>query len=148
MRTRLLAIGLAVSLALNAFLVGYAVTVLTRTAPMRIIEPTPVELGLRIADILPEDAGNRLRGELRSLAPMIARHLRDYRQALGTGASIMGADEVDREALRQVVIEARDARGAIGDLLTDVLVETAAELPLEVRRELVSRFNLRRSEGN
>lgn len=147
MKMRLAVVGLTLSLALNAFLVGYGVTLLNQPPP-RILDPTPMELGQRIADMLPTEAGDRVRDAMRDAAPQIARHLLAYRQALAQGARLIGEETVDRAALRQVVIAARDARSAVGDVLTEVLVDTAAELPVEARRELVLRVNRQRSEGN
>lgn len=148
MNMRLVVAGLTLSLALNAFLLGYGVTLLNQTPPPRLLEPTPMELGQRIADLLPTEAGDRMRAAVLNAAPMIARHLVAYRQALAQGAELLGAETVDRAALQQVVVAARDARSAIGDVLTEVLVETAAQLPLDARRELIKRARLQRGEGN
>lgn len=148
MKMRFVVVGLTLSLALNAFLLGYGLTLLNQRPPQRLLEPTPMELGQRIADLLPTEAGDRIRAAVRDAGPQIARHLVAYRRSLAQGAELLGQETVDRAALQQVVIAARDARSAIGDVLTGVLVETAAELPLEARRELIRRANLQRGEGN
>lgn len=142
-RTRILAIGLVVSLALNVFAVAYGVTLFMRQPPIQQLDATPVELGYRIADMLPDDAAERLRGELRGLGPQIVEQLRLYRRTLAGAGDLLKAETVDRAALKSVIDEARAYRAKVGDLLTDVFVETAAELPIETRQRLLSRFRLR-----
>jgi uncharacterized membrane protein len=114
-----------------------------RQPPIQQLDATPVELGYRIADMLPDDAAERLRGELRGLGPQIVQQLRLYRRTLAGAGDLLKAETVDRAALKSVIDEARAYRAKVGDLLTDVFVETAAELPIETRKKLLSRFRLR-----
>lgn len=142
-RNRLLAVGLFVSLLLNVFLVAYGATLLARQPqPLQALGATPVELGNRIAELLPPDQGTRLRGKLGDIGPAMLGNVRAYRQALQAAAELLKADVVDQQALKLAVRAARDARAEIGNLLTDTFVETAAELSPDERRKLIRRFRL------
>lgn len=142
-RARMLAIGLVASLALNVFVIAYGATLLVRQPPIFDLDAAPVERGLRIADMLPEEAGGRLRAQIRGLGPQLIQRMRAYRQSLLEAAAIVRAETVDRTALKAVLDEARAQRAGVGDLLTEAFVETAAELPIETRRKLLETFRLR-----
>ncbi|WP_395815531.1 periplasmic heavy metal sensor [Devosia sp.] len=142
-RNSLLTVGIFVSLLLNVFLVAYVGTMLARAPQMAMVaDATPVDVGNRIADNLPSEAGTRLRGKLRDVGPEILRQVREYRRTLASAAELLRAEEVDKPALKQLVTQARDARAEIGNMLTDSFVETAASLPPEERRKLIRRFRL------
>jgi uncharacterized membrane protein len=134
---------LVLSLALNVFLVSVGVTWFNRQASLRVLDPAPMALGYRIADLLPQPQGDLLRDRLRVIEPVIDEQLSEYQNLLAQGGRQLGAAEVDRVALAATIKAARNVRTEVGDHLTDVFVEIAADLPLSARQLLIARVTQR-----
>lgn len=131
---------LVASLALNVFAVGFAATLWMRPAPAALLNPNPVALGQRVADMLPEPAKAQLLLRLEAIKPVIEDRLGVYSDVLVEIANLLDKDVIDQNALAAAIARARSARADIGDQLTDAFVATVSELPREVRQQLVRRY--------
>lgn len=128
------------SLALNVFGIAYATTLWMRPASLALLNPNPIALGQRVADMLPEPARANLLTRLKAINPVMVSRLLDYSDVLVETATLLENDVVDQAALAAAIARARAARGEIGDQLTDAFVATVAELPPDLRRQLVRRY--------
>ena len=141
-RRTILPVLLVVSVCFNVFALAYGVT-LTKRLPQRLVDPQPTDLGYRVAEVLPEPSGSKLRAELDAMRPEISDLLDGYRAAITRGAAVLDEETVDRDALAAAITEARDYRARIGDRLSEAFINATADLPVESRRELVRRFRER-----
>ena len=100
--------------------------------PLRMIE--------RVAERLPKDDADTLwriyRGKEAELQPMQA----DYTRALLKTMELVAQPELDREALRLAVKDARDKRLKIGDVVVGTFVEMLEQISPKGRRQLVGGF--------
>ncbi len=133
-------LALFASLALNVFAIGFAATLFLRPAPAALLNPDPIVLGEKVAAMLPEPARGQLLLRLEAINPVMMERLAVYSDALAETATLLEADTIDSAALTTAIAEARSARADIGEQLTTAFVATVAELPPEVRRQLVRRF--------
>lgn len=133
-------LALFASLALNVFVIGFAAALFMRPLPAALLNPDPIVLGEKVAAMLPEPARGNLLLRLEAVNPVITERLADYSDVLIETATLLDADVVDSAALTAAIAEARSARADIGEQLTAAFVGTVAELPPEVRRQLVRRF--------
>ena len=100
--------------------------------PLRMIE--------RVAERLPKDDADTLwriyRGKEAELQPIQA----DYTRALLKTMELVAQPELDREALRLAVKDARDKRLKIGDVVIGTFVEMLEQISPKGRRQLVGGF--------
>jgi uncharacterized membrane protein len=100
--------------------------------PLRMIE--------RVAERLPKDDADTLwriyRGKEAELQPIQA----DYTRALLKTMELVAQPELDREALRLAVKDARDKRLKIGDVVVGTFVEMLEQISPKGRRQLVGGF--------
>jgi len=100
--------------------------------PLRMIE--------RVAERLPKDDADTLwriyRGKEAELQPMQA----EYTRALLKTMQLVAQPELDREALRLAVKDARDKRLKIGDVVIGTFVEMLEQISPKGRRQLVGGF--------
>jgi len=100
--------------------------------PLRMIE--------RVVERLPKDDADTLwriyRGKEAELQPMQA----DYTRALLKTMQLVAQPELDREALRLAVKDARDKRLKIGDVVVGTFVEMLEQISPKGRRQLVGGF--------
>jgi len=138
-----LAVALALSMALNAVLVGYGYT-LYRFRPFALLaDPVPPAMLETLAARMPTDGANALRDTLETNRPLLDRERAGYRAALDRAARLIEADAVDPAALTAAVAEARAHRGRMGDVYVDAFVAMILALPADQRRALVARFRSR-----
>lgn len=138
-----LGIALALSVALNAVLVGYGVT-LYRVRPLALLsDPMPPVMLDALAARMPAEGAAVLRETLGANRPLLERERAGYLAALDRAARLIEADAVDAAALAVAVAEARGHRGRMGDVYLEAFVAMIAALPADRRRALVARFRSR-----
>lgn len=100
--------------------------------PLRMIE--------RVAERLPKDDAEILwriyRGKEVEIAPMQA----EYTRALLKTMQLVAQPELDKDALRLAVKDARDKRLKIGDVVIETFVEMLEQISPKGRRQLVGGF--------
>ena len=127
---------LLVSLALNVFLVSGLVGRYARDHG-----PGPeMMMGFRgITDGLPDSARETVRESFRARRGEIGRERRDLREARRRVADALAAEPFDPAAARRAFEGLREANGELARVAQDALVEAAAKLPPQQRREILER---------
>jgi uncharacterized membrane protein len=100
----------------------------------------PLRLMERVAARLPSDDADILWRIYRGKEPEVAPLQAEYARALFRTMRLIGQPELDKEALRATVQQARDARAKIGEAVTNTFVETLEQISPKGRRQLVGRF--------
>jgi uncharacterized membrane protein len=100
--------------------------------PLRMIE--------RVAARLPADDADILWRIYRGKEPEILPLQMEYTRALLKTMRLTGQAELDKDALRAAVKEARDKRIKIGDAVIETFVEMLEQISPKGRRQLVGRF--------
>lgn len=100
--------------------------------PMRIMERAAGRLPPEDADIL----WRVYRGKEPELLPLQA----DFLRALGRTMRVLGEQNLDQDAMRAAIKEARESRMKIGDIMIDVFVEALTQISAKGRRQLVGTF--------
>lgn len=100
--------------------------------PLRMIE--------RVAERLPKDDADILwriyHGKETELQPMQA----EYTRALLKTMQLVAQPELNKDALRLAVKDARDRRLKVGDIVIETFVETLEQISPKGRRQLVGGF--------
>ncbi|RAI38498.1 periplasmic heavy metal sensor [Rhodoplanes roseus] len=134
---------LLASLCLNVVLGSYVVTQWLAPRPLLAAAGAPARLVDNIADRLPEADAARLRRIFEGKKPALADAQAAYEQALRDAIQKLADPRLDVRAFRAAVMEARDKRVAIGDVVIDSVVEAAVEIPPQTRAALVGRLRSR-----
>jgi uncharacterized membrane protein len=100
--------------------------------PLRMIE--------RVAERLPKDDADILWRVYREKEADIQPLQAEYLRALFKTMRLIGQSELDKQALRAAVTEARDKRIKIGDEVIDTFVDALGRMSSKGRRQLVGGF--------
>jgi len=100
----------------------------------------PLRMMERVAARLPQDDADILWRVYHSKEPEILPLQMEYTRALLRTMRLTGQPELDRDALRASVKEARDKRLKIGDAVIDTFVEMLEQISEKGRRQLVGGF--------
>lgn len=138
------ALALIVSLCLNVLMGSYIVMQWVKdSAPAMAVTSAPPRLIRFVANRLPSaDAGTlwRVYGakeqELRAAQA-------DYEQALRQATRLLAQTNLDAAALRTAVMESREKRIKIGDIMIDVFLEALPQLSPQGRQDLLGRLRNR-----
>lgn len=140
-RARKLQVALLASLCLNVVLGSYVATQWLAPRPLiATAAGAPMRLVDAIADRLPDEDATRLRRIYDVRRPAVAAAQADYEQALRRAILKLADPRLDAASFRAAVMEARDKRVAIGDIVIEAVVEAAVEIPPETRAALVGRL--------
>jgi uncharacterized membrane protein len=101
---------------------------------------TPLRMVERVAARLPKDDADILRRIYRSKEPEMLPLQVEYARALRRTVHVIGQPELDKDALRAAVKDARDQRLKIGDAVIDTFIEMVEQISPKGRRQLVGRF--------
>jgi uncharacterized membrane protein len=101
---------------------------------------TPLRMVERVAARLPKDDADILWRIYRSKEPGIRPLQLEYVRALRRTVQVIGQPELDKDALRAAVKDARDQRLKIGDAVIDTFLEMVEQISPKGRRQLVGRF--------
>ncbi|MFD2184520.1 periplasmic heavy metal sensor [Rhodoplanes azumiensis] len=141
LRARKLQVALLASLCLNVGLGSYVATQWLAPRPLiATAAGAPMRLIDSIADRLPEEDATRLRRIYDLRKPAVVAAQADYEQALRRAILKLADPRLDAASFRAAVMEARDKRVAIGDIVIDAVVEAAVEIPPQTRADLVGRL--------
>jgi len=133
---------LLVSLCLNAVLVGYLASLWLR--PQQPLQEASVPRVIeRVAARLPSADADILWRIYRSKQNEFAAARSDYVQALVRPIRLIGEEPLDAEALRKALVDSRDKRLRIGDLVIETFLEALSQMSTDGRRRLVGRIGLR-----
>lgn len=141
MNNRWLAIGLAISLIINVFIVGTVVGAFGQRARMEHrIPPRPQGVAMnplmRAGDALPEDVRERYRQRMREEGVASRPFIEQARAARLEAADAFAAPQFDKAAAQAALAKSRAAETAAREKLETGVVEFAAELPADQRQAL------------
>lgn len=131
---------LAVSLAVNVFLVGFIGVQAWRLRHLRasaVVESVFKQVGER----LPPDDRSILRRALQSKAPALIAAGRQSKEALEQVRADVGREPYDDAKVRTDLAAARDARQRMGALVEEILLETLPQLS-EAGRKTIGDFRV------
>jgi uncharacterized membrane protein len=134
------AILLVASLCLNMLMGGYIAKQWVEASAPGLAMGSPPRLVRMMAGRLPsEDAGTLWRA-YGVREPALRSAQADYEQALRRAVRLLAQPNMDSAALRTAVMEARDKRINMGDIVIDMFLETFPQLSPQGRRDLVGRL--------
>ncbi|MGE0717508.1 MAG: periplasmic heavy metal sensor [Alphaproteobacteria bacterium] len=136
-RRWLLPAGLLASLALNVFLGSALVGRYTHDRARG--EPWMLASLREFAERLPPSARETTRETLRARRAMLGAQRQELRDARFAVARALGAEPFDRAAAAGAFARLREATQAISVTTQEAIVDAAARLPVEARRELIER---------
>jgi uncharacterized membrane protein len=134
---------LLASLCLNVLLGAFIATRWLDGVRAPMLAASPPQLMEMLARRLPSADAQILRRAFRQRQAEFAAGQADYLRALGTTAELVARPQLDTDALRKAVSEARDKRMKVGDLAVEVLLEALPQMSLEGRRGLLARLRPR-----
>jgi uncharacterized membrane protein len=140
---RWLHLALLASLCLNVVLGTYVATQWLAPRPLLAAAAVPGRLIDGIADRLPAEDAARLRRIFESKKPALAEAQAAFEKSLREAILKLGDPRLDGRAFRAAVMEARDKRVAVGDIVIDSVVEAAVEMSPQTREALVGRLRRR-----
>ena len=124
------------SLCLNVFFAAYLLTQYWHPRPLAKASDTPPSIIISVAERLPEaDAGILWRAYRAKEVKMSAAQ-QDYRRAVRDTALLLKAPQVDAQGLRVAIDNAKEKRGAVGDLVLEVFIEAFPQMSLPGREKL------------
>jgi uncharacterized membrane protein len=134
-------LALIASLCLNVLMGSYIVAQWARASvPPLVAAATPPRLIRFIADRLPSaDAGTLWRIYGAKEAELRATQA-DYEHALRHAAGLLAQTHLDAAALRTAVMEAREKRIKVGDIVMETFLEAFPQLSPQGRQDLVGRL--------
>ena len=97
----------------------------------------PLRLIARAADRLPKADADLLWRAYRAKENDVAGAQADFLLALGRSARLITAPDPDVATLRAAVIDARDKRRRVGELVIDTFLEALPQMSAQGRRDLV-----------
>ena len=131
---------LLASLCCNVVLATYVSVQWLRPAWMPVGAGMPPRMIERVAERLPKEDADILwriyRGKEAELEPIQA----DYTQALLKTLQLAAQPELNKDALRSAVKDAREKRLKIGDVVIETFVEMLEQISPKGRRQLVGGF--------
>jgi len=131
---------LLASLCCNVVLVTYVSVQWLRPGWTPTAAGMPPRMIERVAERLPREDADILwriyRGKEAELQPIQA----EYTQALLRTMRLVAQPELDKDALRMAVKDARDKRLKIGDVMIETFVEALERISTKGRRQLVGGF--------
>jgi uncharacterized membrane protein len=98
----------------------------------------PRRLIARAADRLPKDDADLLWRAYRAKEREVAGAQADFLLALGRAARMIAVPDLDAAAMREAMIDARDKRRRVGELVIDTFLEALPQMSAQGRRDLVS----------
>lgn len=144
---RWLGIALVLSLAINAFAIGIAVTRVIQARDFRRPNPPPVVDALadsnRLLRGLPKDRRDELRRIVRDYRPKLKPHRDALDQARDALADAVAADPLDPSRLESALKAIQDARAGMRDTGRGLTIELITAMTAVERRELAGRMERR-----
>ncbi|HZT47955.1 MAG TPA: periplasmic heavy metal sensor [Hyphomicrobiaceae bacterium] len=134
---------LLASLCLNVLLGAFVATRWLEGLRAPLAAVSPPQLMEMLARRLPSADADILRRVFRQRQAEFAAGQADYQAALAATAQLVARPQLDADALRKAVREARDKRMKMGDLAVEVLLEALPQMSLEGRRGLLARLRPR-----
>jgi uncharacterized membrane protein len=126
------------SLCLNVALGTYvAVQWLRPELQLQLAAAAPPRLMERVANRLPAQDADILRRAFRSRQGEFAQSQAEYQQALLAAVGTLAQPKLDASVLRSAVMQARDKRLKVGDLVIDTFVEAFTQMSPKGRQQLV-----------
>lgn len=100
----------------------------------------PLRMVERVADRLPKDDAEILWRVYREKEPEMQPLQADYVRALLKAMRLIGQTELNKQALHDAVIDARDKRIKIGDIMIETFVDALDRISPKGRRQLIGGF--------
>ena len=97
----------------------------------------PRRLIARAADRLPKTDADLLWSAYRAKERDVAAAQTDFLLALGRAARVIAVPDPDAAAVREAVIDARDKRRQVGELVVDTFLDAMPQMSAQGRRDLV-----------
>lgn len=132
-----LAAALLASLCLNGLFVGYFITVQVERLRPPAVVAGPQRLMELVSRRLPREDAEILWRVFRQREAEIRAAQTIYQGTVAGAGRILEQPTPDAEALRKVILEARDKRVAVGDLAIGVFLEALPQMSLPGRQGLV-----------
>ncbi|AVM76299.1 periplasmic heavy metal sensor [Magnetospirillum gryphiswaldense] len=126
---------LPASLALNAFLVGMAVTLWLRPA-LPPPPPRPDAIIAEMAAMLPAADADILRASFAARAPRLGDRPHNRAETFERIRNALRAESFDAQALATIFAEGRQNRDRIDDSIETALIDAAGKMSTEGRRKL------------
>jgi len=136
------AILLLVSLCLNALMAGYIAMQWFGPRPLPAMA-TPPRLIQLVANRLPSADAETLWQVYRGKEHALRQAQADYELALRGAGRLLAQSDVDVPALRRAVMEARDRRIKIGDVVIETFLDAVPQLSQSGRQGLVGQMRNR-----
>jgi uncharacterized membrane protein len=134
------AVLLLVSLCLNALMGGYIAKQWFGGPSFPIATATPPRLIQLVANRLSSADAETLWRIYRGKEHALRESQADYEQALRGAGRLLKQPDVDVPALRRAVMEARDKRIKIGDVVIETFLDAVPQLSRSGRQDLVGRL--------
>jgi uncharacterized membrane protein len=131
---------LVVSLCLNVLMGSYIAKQWAEAWSPRIAISSPPRLIRMVAGRLPSADAGTLWRVYGTKEQALRSAQADYEQALRNAVRLLAQPNMDVAALRKAVMEARDKRIKMGDIVIDMFLETFPQLSPQGRQELVGRL--------
>jgi len=131
---------LLASLCLNALMAGYIAKQWFRAPSLPIATATPPRLIQLVANRLPSADAETLWRVYRGKEHALRESQAEYEQALRGAGRLLAQPDVDVAALRRAVMEARDKRIKIGDVVIETFLDAVPQLSRSGRQDLVGRL--------
>jgi uncharacterized membrane protein len=131
---------LLVSLCLNVVLATYVSVQWLKPSWSPAGAGIPLRMVERVAERLPKDDADILWRAYREKEPDIQPLQAEYVRDLLKTMRLIRQPELDKQALRSAVIDARDKRIKIGDAVIDTFVDALEKMSAKGRRQLVGGF--------
>ncbi len=131
---------LLASLCVNVALATYVSVQWFRSGWSPAAAAIPLRMMERVAARLPQDDADILWRVYHSKEPEILPLQMEYTRSLLNTMRLIEQPELDKDALRASVMEARDKRVKIGDAVIDTFLEMLEQISPKGRRQLVGGF--------
>jgi uncharacterized membrane protein len=131
------AVALLVSVCLNVLLVTYVGTQWLEQMRPPLATAAPNRLMDMITRRLPSGDAEIFWRVYHSKDKEIAAAQSDYKRALASAADLVAQSEIDWEAVRRAVDEARDRRVKVGNLTISIIMEALPQISAEGRLGLI-----------
>lgn len=129
---------LGLSLCLNVSFAAYLLTQYWHPRPAKAPD-TPPSIIMSVAERLPEADAGILWRVYRAKEMKMSAAQQDYRRAARDTALLLKAPQVDPQGLRAAMDNAKEKRGAVGDLVLEVFIEAFPQMSLHGRKKLLEK---------